>query len=129
MIVLNDNRKPSGDARIWIQNNDDVSKVKSKNGLAFGSRKIRVTQRKANPDKDAGECKIRLERLPWSVTEDEIRNFLFGSEVAEVTIEMNERGKPSGDALVTLRSRADLDNALKFHKQEIGNRNINVREI
>ena len=129
LIVLNDSRKPSGDARIWIPNEGDVSKVKAKNGLAFGSRKIRVTQRKANPEKDAGECQIKLERLPWSVSEDEIRDFLFGSEIAGITIEMDDRGRPSGDALVTLRSRVDLDNALKFHKQEIGNRNINVREM
>lgn len=129
LIVLNDNRKPSGDARIWVQDSGDVPKVKSKNGLDFGTRKIRVTQRKANPENDAGERKIRLERLPWSVTEEQIRKFLFGSEVVSINIEMDDRGRPSGDALVTVKSKVDLDNALKFHKQEIGNRNVNVREM
>eukprot|EP00091_Calanus_sinicus_P013292 TRINITY_DN29556_c0_g1_i1.p1 TRINITY_DN29556_c0_g1~~TRINITY_DN29556_c0_g1_i1.p1 ORF type:complete len:107 (-),score=30.52 TRINITY_DN29556_c0_g1_i1:50-370(-) len=39
---------------------------------------------------------------------------------------MNERGKPSGTAIVQLKTYVDVENALKFHKQKLGLRHVDV---
>ena len=42
LIVLNDNRKPSGEARVWVASEDDVTRALIKNNSLLGQRKVRV---------------------------------------------------------------------------------------
>ena len=73
-----------------------------------------------------GQYRLKLSRLPWSVTEEQIREFLFGSAVIGVSIEKGEHGRPNGDAIVYVNTFACVENAMKFQKQELGNRNIDI---
>lgn len=71
---------------------------------------------------------VRLASLPWAVKESDITSFLYGSAVTRVQLG-READRPSGDAIVVLRSQADVTNALKFHKQPLGGRNVDVTEF
>merc|ERR1712243_167664 len=42
MIVLNEYRKPSGDARVWVSNEQEAEKAVAKNGCKMGSRTVGV---------------------------------------------------------------------------------------
>ena len=63
----------------------------------------------------------------------DICEFLFGCLVIEgpegVEIEMNEEGRPSGSAFVKLLTRNDVENALKYNKQMLGPRYVDIEEI
>ena len=49
-----------------------------------------------------GYCFIKLSGLPWRATEDEIAKFLLDCNIKTVEIITNDRGKPSGDAVVQI---------------------------
>jgi len=73
---------------------------------------------------------IKLGGLPWKASEEEIGEFLVGCEVAEnVEIIYNEAGKPSGDAVVKLSSKKDLERALSYKNKSLLERYVNVEEI
>ena len=87
--------------------------------------------RKGNvdPEKEKeGEFKVIMKSLPWTVTQEQIKDLLFGSEVVRVNILEDDQGRPSGEAEVILRTMADAKNALKYHKQLIGHRNVVITE-
>ena len=127
LIVLNDYRKPSGNARVWLEDKEDVGKVLERNNQFLGKRRVEIRTGKTDGSKERkGEYYVRLDRLPWTVTEGQIRDFLFGSTVVHVKIEKDESDRVRGDAIVQVTSEADVENALLFHKQIIGTRNIDV---
>ena len=76
---------------------------------------------------------LKLSGLPWTATKQQICDFLFGCEVIEgpagVKIEMNERGKPSGSAFVQLKTKTDVENALKCNKKKLGTRHVYVEKM
>ena len=76
---------------------------------------------------------VKLNGLPWTATQKEICDFLIGCEVLEgpagVKIEMNEWGKPSGSAFVQLRTKKDVENAMKCNKQMLGKRYVDIEMI
>jgi len=130
MITLNEYRKPSGEARAWVKNEQDADRAVSKNGGKLGQRTVGV-KKGINKDLDynkliRGQYRLKLSRLPWSVTEEQIKEFLFGSAVIGVSIEKGEDGRPNGDAIVYVNTFACVENAMKFQKQELGNRNIDI---
>ncbi|KAM9723084.1 RNA binding motif protein 12Bb isoform 1-T2 [Menidia menidia] len=67
-----------------------------------------------------------LSGLPYSVTEDEIRDFFSGLLVYEIVLLKNHNGQNNGKGLVSLSSREDALEGLKRHKQYIGSRYIEV---
>merc|ERR1711892_379803 len=74
-------------------------------------------------------CYIKLSGLPWKATENEIVEFLTGCEiVGNVVIIKNEAGRPSGDAVVKLVSKADVDKAKKRNRAYLHNRFVIVEE-
>ena len=73
-------------------------------------------------------CYIKLSGLPWRATEDEIAKFLVDCNIGTVEIITNDRGKPSGDAVVQLMEKSDLDKALKCDKKYLQNRFIVVKD-
>ena len=76
---------------------------------------------------------LKLSGLPWTATKQQICDFLFGCEVIEgpagVKIEMNERGKPSGSAFVQVRTKTDVENAMKYNKRMLGKRYVDIEII
>eukprot|EP00092_Neocalanus_flemingeri_P047298 GFUD01053563.1.p1 GENE.GFUD01053563.1~~GFUD01053563.1.p1 ORF type:complete len:469 (+),score=158.15 GFUD01053563.1:85-1491(+) len=135
LIILNEYKKSSGNAKVWVSSKEDLKKALLCHKKHLGTRYINVkiveqeeTNRSTPSDPDAFTAK--LSGLPWTATEQEICEFLFGCEVlggsAGVNIEMNEGGKPSGSALVQLKTKADVESALKYNKQVLGGRYVDV---
>jgi len=133
MIVLNEYRKPSGDARVWVSNDQEAEKAVAKNGCKMGSRTVGVKKaisKELHYEKLLpGSYRLKLTRLPWTVTEEQIKDFLFGSTVTDVNIETGPDERPNGEAFVTVKTFACVENAMKFQKQELGNRNIDIMNL
>eukprot|EP00092_Neocalanus_flemingeri_P020535 GFUD01022248.1.p1 GENE.GFUD01022248.1~~GFUD01022248.1.p1 ORF type:complete len:466 (+),score=163.85 GFUD01022248.1:127-1524(+) len=138
LIILNEYKKSSGNAKVWVSSKEDLKKALLCHKKHLGTRYINVkiveqeeTNRSTPSDPDA--FTVKLSGLPWTATEQEICEFLFGCEVlggsAGVNIEMNEGGKPSGSALVNLKTKADLESALKYNKQVLGGRYVDVETM
>ena len=127
LIVLNEYRKPSGRARVWLQTEEDVCRALERSNQYLDTRRVEVRRGVSELAREIpGDHYIRLDKLPWQVTESQIRDFLFGCRVEEVDIGRDERGRVRGDAGVKVATLADVENALLFHKQLIGSRNIDV---
>ena len=137
VILLNDHGKPSGNAKVLLEQKADLEKALSNDKNYIGKRYVYV--RKVNQSHSAGSsssyipqgvCTVQLKGLPWSATQEQICDFLAGCQVdggkEGVHIEMNERGKPSGSAFVQLKTDADVEKAMKFHKQKLGTRYVEV---
>merc|ERR1711981_1136105 len=62
---------------------------------------------------------MHLRGLPWSATEQEIMDFLelTADNVESVTIQMNDRGKPSGEGYVVCTDQEAAEKALTKHKE------------
>lgn len=133
LIILNDYSKPSGNAKVWFSSKDDLNRALLCDKNNIGRRYVYVRKADDVPeieDEREETRGVQLKELPWTATRQQICDFLFGCEVvggqAGVHIEMNESGKPSGSALVYLRTKTDVENALNFHKQKLGKRNVDV---
>merc|ERR1711892_1209952 len=72
---------------------------------------------------------VKLGSLVWSASEKDIKDFLTGCNVMEVVIAHDERGRPSGNAVVRLESKADIEKALACNKKYLGKRWVAVEEI
>jgi len=76
---------------------------------------------------------VKLSGLNWALTQEQIHGFLVGCEIvrgqAGVTIEMNDRGKPSGSAFVQLKTRKDVDMAMKYNKNTLGKRYVDIEDV
>eukprot|EP00092_Neocalanus_flemingeri_P014179 GFUD01015298.1.p1 GENE.GFUD01015298.1~~GFUD01015298.1.p1 ORF type:complete len:531 (+),score=188.60 GFUD01015298.1:135-1727(+) len=147
LIILNVHRKPSGTAHVWVSSKEDLDKALLCDKELIGPRYINVSnanealeiERKREQTKDrstSADPKIftlKLSGLPWSATCEQICDFLFGCEVVDgpggVKIEMNERGQPSGSAFVQFKTNADAENALKYNKQKLGDRYVDMEKM
>ncbi|XP_072250466.1 RNA binding motif protein 12Bb [Leuresthes tenuis] len=69
---------------------------------------------------------VFLSGLPFSVTEEEIREFFGGLLVDEVVLLKNRIGQNNGKGFVNFTTREDALEGLKRHKQYIGTRYIEV---
>jgi len=153
-IVYNDYGKPSGDALVRLPTKEDLEKalqcnrnylhnrfvlVEETDGEAFAknnetdrntSRMNRKEDTEMKASHEAGDYEVKLSGLPWKATKDEIRSFLGDTQiVGEVAIVYDDRGRPSGDALVKLPTKDDLHKALKCNKNYLHNRFVVVEEI
>ena len=72
---------------------------------------------------------VLLKGLVWSATENDIRSFLNDCTVKEVVISTNDRGKPSGEAVVHLVSKADLTKALAHNREYLRERFVIVEKM
>merc|ERR1719206_1029617 len=124
VIVLNDHGKPSGDALVQLPTKDDLEKALKCNRKYLHNRfvlleetdseafaRVSATESRINEEKDYN---LKLSGLPWKATKDDIRSFLVDAQiVGDVNIVYNDHGKPSGDALVKVATKEDLQKALK----------------
>jgi len=153
-IVNNDHGKPSGDALVKLATKEDLEKALACNRNYLGNRFVLVEEtdgeafaknvatdrntsrmnRKEETDMKASheerDYQVKLSGLPWKATTDEIRSFLGDTQiVGDVAIIYNDRGKPSGDALIKLPTKEDLQKALKCNKNYLHNRFVIVEEV
>jgi len=75
-----------------------------------------------------GYSVVKLRGLPWSVTLEDIANFLSGISIPSGGVHLmnGPNGRPSGLAYVELSSEEDQAEALRRDKQSIGGRYIDV---
>uniref|UniRef100_F1L142 Heterogeneous nuclear ribonucleoprotein F n=1 Tax=Ascaris suum TaxID=6253 RepID=F1L142_ASCSU len=65
---------------------------------------------------------VRLRGLPYSANVDDIKEFFKGLDVADVVIDKEQGGRPSGEAFVRLASKEHAELALERSKNNMGSR-------
>merc|ERR1719228_2332433 len=155
MISQNQSGQPNGEAMIEVETEDDfirclicnkssldrriisVDRV-SKNGDVQDEQKTRqstikrprsVIKSSKTEDEQDSHRYLKLQNLPWKITEKEIKDLLLDCEIlGDVIIMNNEAGRPTGDAVVKLLDEENLDKALKHDKETLHERNVALQE-
>jgi len=103
-------------------------------GGGFGRERGLSSRDKGPPKSKVSDYCVKLRGLPWSVTKDEIADFLtdsvhiVGGNKGVLILMEEGRDRPSGDAYVEVESEKDVNNAIKQHKNKIGVRYVEVFE-
>jgi len=151
-IITNAQGQATGDAFVQFVDDENLHKAEERNKNNIGSRYIevyRVTQeikdravarsRPWNPSGRDGMANgpvspssqvVKLRGLPYSATDAEVKEFLLqGLEAAGIlAIHMasDHMGRASGDAYVECVTDADVEQALKLNKKNLGRRYVDV---
>ncbi|KAF5905670.1 putative RNA-binding protein 19, partial [Clarias magur] len=72
------------------------------------------------------EFTVKLRGVPFTVKEQQVREFMLPLKPAAIRIAKNKEGRNSGNVYVDLRSEAELERALKLDKDYMGGRYIEV---
>ncbi|XP_001364439.2 G-rich sequence factor 1 [Monodelphis domestica] len=138
-FLLNRDGKRRGDALVEMESEQDVKKALEKHHLYMGQRYVEVyeinnedvdalmksLQAKSNPAVNDGV--VRLRGLPYSCNEKDIVDFFAGLNIIDITFVMDHRGrKKTGEAYVQFEEPEMANQALLKHKEEIGNRYIEI---
>lgn len=137
-IVVDRMGRPSGQAFIEMEHEEDVSKALKMHRQYLGPRYVEVYE-VTNVNAEAilntfrqttanNNWVVRLRGLPFTCTEAEIVHFFSGLDVMEngITFITNYRGRNTGEAYVQFSSQEAVDEALRRDREEIGNRYIEV---
>ena len=90
----------------------------NKQCLSEGGKKEETNEEPEDTEETESNCYIKLSGLPWKSTAEEIAKFLEDCNiVGNVLIINNEQGRPSGDALVKLKGKQDLQKAFRHNKK------------
>lgn len=139
-IHLTTNRmtgRPSGQAFIEVEHEDDVSKALEKHRQYLGPRYVEVYEvtnsdaeaiLKTAVDDASSDCVVRLRGLPFTSTEADIVQFFSGLDIVQngITIVTDHQGRNSGSAYVEFTSQEAFEEALRKDRELIGNRYIEV---
>lgn len=138
-FLLNRDGKRRGDALIEMESEQDVQKALEKHCLYMGQRYVEVyeinnedvdalmksLQVKASPLANDGV--VRLRGLPYSCNEKDIIDFFAGLNIVDITFVMDHRGRRrTGEAYVQFEEPEMASQALMKHREEIGNRYIEI---
>ncbi|XP_029295635.1 G-rich sequence factor 1 [Cottoperca gobio] len=134
-LTENRNGRPSGEAFIEMEHEEDVRKALEKHRQYLGPRYVEVyevnngeeaTLKKALAQAEDGV--VRLRGLPYYCNKEEIVHFFSGLDIVEngITFINNRRGKNYGEAFVQFSSQKEADKALERDREVIGNRYIEV---
>ncbi|OZC05910.1 hypothetical protein X798_07111 [Onchocerca flexuosa] len=63
---------------------------------------------------------VRLRGIPFSATVDDVKEFFSGLEVADVVIDKELGGRPSGEAFVRFASKQHAEMALERNRNNMG---------
>jgi len=148
VIMYNHAGKPSGDAFVKVLTKEDLVKAIKCNRNYLHNRFVVVEEtdeetferndgtgkdvRKINKTEKVDDHKppvIRLKGLVWSATEKDIKAFLNDCNVTKIEIATNERGKPTGEAIVHLLSKSDVEKAKAHNRQYLGERFVIVESF
>ncbi|XP_043826995.1 G-rich sequence factor 1 isoform X2 [Dromiciops gliroides] len=138
-FLLNRDGKRRGDALVELESEQDVKKALEKHHLYMGQRYVEVyeinnedvdalmksLQAKSSPVVNDGV--VRLRGLPYSCSEKDIVDFFAGLNIVDITFVMDHRGRrKTGEAYVQFEEPDMANQALLKHKEEIGNRYIEI---
>ena len=142
VIVYNDAGRPSGDAVVKLLNEEDLQKALKCNRNYLHNRFVVVEEtdgsiydrndakkRKTEKTDVSETASVCLKGLIWSATENDIKTFLHDCSVKEVVIKTNERGKPSGEAIVHLNTLSDVEKAIAHNREYLGERFVIVDKM
>ena len=69
---------------------------------------------------------LKMRGLPFSATEQDIKNFFHPVNVKEIRLVQTAKGRPSGRAFVDFYNESDLKRSLKHHKEYMNNRYVEL---
>nr|XP_058153333.1 G-rich sequence factor 1 isoform X1 [Dasypus novemcinctus]XP_058153336.1 G-rich sequence factor 1 isoform X1 [Dasypus novemcinctus] len=138
-FLLNRDGKRRGDALIEMESEQDVQKALEKHCMYMGQRYVEVYEIN-NEDVDAlmkslqvksspvvNDGVVRLRGLPYSCNEKDIVDFFAGLNIVDITFVMDYRGRrKTGEAYVQFEEPEMAKQALLKHREEIGNRYIEI---
>uniref|UniRef100_A0A8C5UQE4 G-rich sequence factor 1 n=1 Tax=Microcebus murinus TaxID=30608 RepID=A0A8C5UQE4_MICMU len=138
-FLLNRDGKRRGDALIEMESEQDVHKALEKHRMYMGQRYVEVYEIN-NEDVDAlmkslqvksspvvNDGVVRLRGLPYSCDEKDIVDFFAGLNIVDITFVMDYRGRrKTGEAYVQFEEPEMASQALLKHREEIGNRYIEI---
>ena len=77
-------------------------------------------------EENSPKLTLKMRGLPFSATEQDIKNFFHPVSVKEIRLVQTAKGRPSGRAFVDFYNENDLKQSLKHHKEYINNRYIEL---
>ncbi|XP_022207494.2 heterogeneous nuclear ribonucleoprotein H isoform X2 [Nilaparvata lugens] len=132
--------RPSGEAFVELETEDDVQKALKKDRDHMGPRYIEVFRAKRSEmdwvlrrsgmsyDNAIDEGCVRLRGLPFGCTKDEISDFFKGLEIVSngIILPTDYTGRSTGEAYVEFVNKDMAEKALQKHKEKIGHRYIEI---
>ena len=129
-ILMTEEGRPTGDAMVDVETQDDVTKALRHDRQSLRERFVVVKEIKnAGGNGEKGDFFVKLSGLVWSATEEDLRKFFGDCQVTNIAIVMEQSGRPTGNAVVELKTQDDLTKALRHNKQYIGRRFVIIEEI
>ncbi|KAH9495430.1 Heteroproteinous nuclear ribonucleoprotein H [Bulinus truncatus] len=132
--------RPSGEAFVELESEEDATNALAQNNEHIGSRYIEVFKvdktemdwmiKRAGADVAGGmaDAVVKLRGLPFGCSKEEIAQFFTGLEIVPNGIMLPEdrQGRSTGEAFVQFASPSIAERALKKDKERIGHRYIEI---
>ncbi|XP_054714379.1 heterogeneous nuclear ribonucleoprotein H2-like [Uloborus diversus] len=139
-LTMSREGRPSGEAYVEFETEEDTNKGLEKNNEHLGSRYIEVFRSKQNEmewalrkcgldvDEAFGDACVRLRGLPFGCSKEEIAQFFTGLEIVRngITLPTDFQGRSTGEAYVQFASQEIAEKAMGKHKEKIGHRYIEI---
>ncbi|XP_063710643.1 G-rich sequence factor 1-like isoform X2 [Symsagittifera roscoffensis] len=111
----------------FLESGAALSEERMSRTISYDIEESDNTRKRSEKD-NSTQCVVVLKGLPFSVTDNEIVDFLSPDvDVKASQIEkLFQRGKFTGDCLVSLRNEKEVDEAIKKHRKHIGSRYVEV---
>lgn len=133
-IMMGFNGRPSGEALVTLESEDDLMEAEKKHNKHIGSRYVEVF-----PVRDSemvrrayrgniDDCIVRLRGLPYRCSKEEILDFFNGLEIVSngIVLPMDHQGRHTGDAYVEFVNSETAEKSMDRHKEKIGHRYIEI---
>ncbi|KAF4521628.1 hypothetical protein B566_EDAN006670 [Ephemera danica] len=132
--------RPSGEAYIEMESDDDIEKALKKDKEHMGHRYIEVFKAKRsemdwvvkrsglNLENAMDDGCVRLRGLPFGCSKEEIAQFFSGMEIVPngISLPTDFQGRSTGEAYVQFVNKEVAEKALLKHKEKIGHRYIEI---
>lgn len=138
-LTLSKEGRPSGEAFVELETEEDLQHAEAKDKEHMGSRYIEVFKvnraemdwviKRSGTSYGANEdgC-VRLRGLPFGCSKEEIAQFFTGMEIVPngISLLTDYSGRSSGEAYVQFANREVAERALQKHRDKIGHRYIEI---
>ncbi|KAL1464761.1 hypothetical protein WDU94_004379 [Cyamophila willieti] len=140
-LLLGREGRPSGEAFVELENEEDCTEAEKKDREHIGSRYIEVRRAKRSEmdwalkrqgavlsGSSVDQCCMRLQGLPYECKKEDVEKFLEGLEIVPngITIPQDYAGRCTGVAFVQFVDKENAEKALLKHKEKIGHRYIEI---